>query len=75
MLLIFVVLGAPPGIRDETAKHHHSRTQASGNGSRIAIVSFRWDHVEGPYVVAGGVLLAFLSKLGKSKISGLSAFV
>uniref|UniRef100_A0A3Q2YWW7 Sodium/hydrogen exchanger n=1 Tax=Hippocampus comes TaxID=109280 RepID=A0A3Q2YWW7_HIPCM len=63
VLLIFVVLGSPDGNRDETAKHHDSRTQASGNGSRRAIVSFRWDLVEGPYVVAIGVLLAFLSKL------------
>ncbi|XP_077363655.1 sodium/hydrogen exchanger 3-like isoform X5 [Festucalex cinctus] len=61
VLLIFVVLGSP--VVNETVKHQNSSTQENGNNSRIPIVSFRWEHVKGPYVVAVGVLVAFLSKL------------
>ncbi|XP_077404070.1 sodium/hydrogen exchanger 3-like isoform X3 [Vanacampus margaritifer] len=63
VLLIFVVLGSPIVTENETVKDQNSSTQENGNDSRIAIVSFRWEHVEGPYVVALGVLVAFLSKL------------
>ncbi|XP_037119186.1 sodium/hydrogen exchanger 3-like isoform X4 [Syngnathus acus] len=58
VLLISVVLGSSIA-EDETAKHQNT----SGNGTRIDIVSFRWDHVKGPYIVALGVLVAFLAKL------------
>ncbi|XP_037119185.1 sodium/hydrogen exchanger 3-like isoform X3 [Syngnathus acus] len=57
-----------PGVTAENGDHQHCKPDASGhehasNITGIPIVSFKWHHVESPYLIALWIIVAFLSKL------------
>lgn len=75
VLLICLVLSAKADAtnRDSLAKSSHHQPTANssqthdGHGSQITgipIVTFKWHHVQAPYLVALWVLVSFLGKIG-----------
>lgn len=53
-------------------KNSEHESHSNSNITGIPIVTFKWEHVETPYLVALWVLVSFLCKLGTYSRSGVS---
>lgn len=69
MMILVLLLCCVSSAAPQESHHEHG---GGHNATGIAIVSFKWHHVESPYLVAVWILVCFFGKLRKSRVRNVN---